>query len=141
MSKQIEHGLKKSLSMRKNLPEFNRPNYWTRSKLSDAWRRPKGIDHKVRHSYKGYPPSVKIGYRTPKKYRGIHPSGLLPVRVQTIEELSLLDPKTNCVILSASLGRKKATEIESAANEKGFVILNGHREEGGEEKDEEGSKK
>ncbi|MEM3857303.1 MAG: eL32 family ribosomal protein [Thermoprotei archaeon] len=129
-SKQTEakgNGVKigKILVKRRSLPSFSRPNHWTRSKLSTSWRRPKGIDHKVRHSYKGYPPQVKVGYRTPRATRGLHPCGLRPAVVSNISELSSLDPSVDCVILSSKLGGRRLQEVQAAAVEKGFTLVNG----------------
>jgi large subunit ribosomal protein L32e len=111
------------VSLRK--PRFPRPYHWTRSKLNAAWRRPKGIDNKLRHAYKGYPATVKVGYRSPRSVRGRHPSGFIPVRVSNAAELNKLDSGINCAVISAKLGAQKFAELEALAIEKGLIVLNG----------------
>ncbi len=117
---------------RSSLPAFPRPYHWVRVKLGDSWRRPKGIDNKLRHAFKGYPATVNIGRRTPKSIRGIHPSGLLPVLVTNQKELVGLDPSVNCIILSSKLGSLRFSQIEAVATERGFLVVNAaQKTEGG----------
>lgn len=106
-------------------PDFPRPYHWVRVRLGDSWRRPKGIDNKLRHAYKGYPPLVSVGYRKPKSIRGLHPSGLVPVHVSSLSELESIDPKTQCVIIAGSVGAQKFALIEAAAIQKGIYVVNG----------------
>jgi large subunit ribosomal protein L32e len=115
--KRIKVGLRK--------PRFSRPYHWTRSKLDAAWRKPKGIDNKLRHAFKGYPATVNVGYRSPRNVRGRHPSGLIPVHVSTASELDKIDGATHCVVISAKLGAQKFAALETLAVEKGVVVLNG----------------
>ncbi|MDG7043343.1 MAG: hypothetical protein JRM98_04415, partial [Nitrososphaerota archaeon] len=46
-------------------PKFLRQESWRYKKLKPNWRKPKGIDNKMRLQEKGWPPLVKVGYRTP----------------------------------------------------------------------------
>ncbi|MFN4046736.1 MAG: eL32 family ribosomal protein, partial [Acidilobaceae archaeon] len=73
----------------KRKPRFMRYLSWEFWKFErrDSWRRPKGNDSKMRLEIKGYPPRVKIGYRTPRALRGLHPSGLKPVVVRSLKDL------------------------------------------------------
>jgi large subunit ribosomal protein L32e len=105
-------------------PDFPRPYHWTRSKLGISWRRPKGIDNKLRHSFKGYPVVVKVGYRTPVSVRGLHPSGKRQVLVQNQKELFALDPKTECAVISSKVGGQKRLSLESLAAERGITVVN-----------------
>lgn len=105
-------------------PSFPRPYHWTRSKLGTSWRRPKGIDNKLRHAFKGYPAVVKVGYRTPTAARGLHPSGKRPVLVQNQRELFALDPKTECGVISSKVGGQKRLSLESLAAERGILVVN-----------------
>jgi len=78
----------------------------------------------MRLQIKGYPPIVKVGYRTPKDIRGLHPSGLEPVRIASVKELEKLNPKKHIVVIASQVGLRKKLEIIRVAKEKGFRVAN-----------------
>jgi large subunit ribosomal protein L32e len=55
-----------------------------------TWRRPKGIDSRVRRQFRGTLPMVSIGYGSNKKTKHLLPSGFLKFRVSNVKELELL---------------------------------------------------
>lgn len=89
----------------------------------DSYRRPKGNDNKMRLEVKGYPPKVKVGYRTMKAIRGLHPSGLKPVVISNAKELDGLDPNAHILYISSSVGLRKRGELIRAAQERGFRVV------------------
>jgi large subunit ribosomal protein L32e len=108
----------------KRKPKFVRPESWRYVRLKPNWRKPKGIDHKVRLSMKGSPPLVKIGYGSPSARRGLHPSGFREVLVQTPSELDLLDPKKQAVRIGGTVGGRKREQIVEKARSQGLKVLN-----------------
>ncbi len=52
-------------SVAESRPAFVRPESWRYVRLHPEWRKPKGLDNKVRKSIKGWPRRVKVGYRGP----------------------------------------------------------------------------
>jgi len=108
----------------KKRPAFIRSLWWKFKKFDEVWRKPKGIDNKIRLKLKGYPPMPSAGYRGPAKVRGLHPSGLRPVVVSCTKDLEGLDPEVHIIYISSSVGRRKRGEIVRRARELRLKIAN-----------------
>lgn len=121
--------VKRRLKLRKRIPKFRRQESWRYDKLSESWRRPKGLDNKMRKEKKGAPPRVKVGYRTPRAIRGVHPSGLRPLIVSNIEQLDELKDRDLIVVISSRVGRKTKRAITDKAASLGLRVANPFREE------------
>ena len=78
----------------------------------------------MRLQVKGWPPLVKVGYRTPKKYRGLHPSGYEEILVHRPEDLEKLNPETHAVRIAGSVGMRKRILIVEEAEKLGLKVLN-----------------
>lgn len=115
---------KRVLRMRKERPKFVRQEAWRYKRLGEKWRRPRGKDSKTRLQKSGWPPLVKVGYRSPRKYRGLHPSGFNEVLVHNISELEGLDPARHAVRLAGSLGARTKLRIYEKAASLGLRVLN-----------------
>jgi large subunit ribosomal protein L32e len=128
---------RKLLKLRKRAkqkkPEFLRSESWRYSKMSESWRRPRGLDHKMRRKIKGWPPMVSTGYKGPKIARGLHPSGLREVLVHNVEEISGVDPTVQAARIAHTVGKKKRALILVEAKKKKIRVLNPGIEEAGEE--------
>lgn len=110
--------------LRLRRPEFMRQESWRYLRLKPNWRRPRGKDSKMRLQIKGWPPLVKIGYRTPREYRGLHPSGYKEALVYRPEDLRGLDPNIHAVRIAGSVGMKKRIMIVEEARKLGLKVLN-----------------
>jgi len=123
-----EVNLKELLKLRESIdekrPEFVRQESWRYKRLNENWRKPKGIDSKMRLSVEGWPKIVKVGYRGPKITRGLHPSGYKDILVHNTDELKGLNPKTDAARLASKLGAKKRAELIEKAKEMGIKVLN-----------------
>ena len=105
-------------------PRFVRQESWRYIRLAENWRKPKGIDNKMRKQVSGVPPIVKVGYRGPKKARGLHPSGYRDRLVHNIRDLEKLDPKSEAARIGHTVGRRKRIDIISKASSLGIKVLN-----------------
>jgi large subunit ribosomal protein L32e len=117
---------KRMAKERSSRPVFLRYLSWRFWKFErrEYWRKPKGNDNKMRLQLKGYPPIVKVGYRTPADIRGLHPSGLKPVVVHSAKELEGLEPGKHIVYIASTVGLRKRLELIKAARERGLPVAN-----------------
>jgi large subunit ribosomal protein L32e len=110
--------------MKKRRPAFKRWESWRLVRVKEAWRKARGIDSKTRRKTKTGIISPSIGYRTPKKVRGLHPSGYDEVRVEQLDDLENLSPKKHAIKIASRLGAKKRLELIEYAQKRNFRILN-----------------
>jgi len=124
----MSEALKRALEIRKEKkekePDFVRQESWRYKRIKESWRRPRGIDSKMRLEVKGWPKRVKVGYRGPKLARGLHPTGKKEVLIHNVKELEALNPKEEVARIASSVGKKKRMEILKKAKELGIKVLN-----------------
>ncbi|MEM1689350.1 MAG: 50S ribosomal protein L32e [Candidatus Hadarchaeales archaeon] len=104
--------------------KFKRQSWWRFKRLDESWRRPRGKDSKMRLQIKGKPPLVSIGYRSPKSERDLHPCGLKEVLVHNLKELEKVDPSTQAIRISSTVGKRLKTQILKVAQERKIKVLN-----------------
>jgi large subunit ribosomal protein L32e len=105
-------------------PKFVRQESWRYDRLSENWRKPKGIDNKMRKQVSGVPALVKIGYRGPRAARGLHPSGYTDNLVFNVNDVTKLDPKKDAARLGHTVGTRKRKQIIAKATSMGIKLLN-----------------
>jgi large subunit ribosomal protein L32e len=119
---------KELLQLRKKIaekrPDFVRQESWRYKKLSSNWRKPKGKDNKMRKQVSGVPPLVKVGYKGPRKSRGLHPSGYKDILVFNTKDLAEIDPRKDAVRIAHGVGNKKRIDIVTEATKLKMKILN-----------------
>ena len=119
-----QKALKLREMLKHKLPDFVRQESWRYKRIKENWRRPRGIDSKMRRKIKGWPKCPEAGYRGPKAARGLHPSGYEEILVYNPDDLDRIDPKTQAARIAHTVGIKKRMEIIAKATSKGIKILN-----------------
>ena len=118
-------------------PTFRRQESWRYKRVSEVWRKPRGVDSKMRKRVKGWPQSANIGYRGPKETRGFHPSGYEEVIVRNADDVYNVNPQARAIRIAHTVGMKKRVEISARARERGIRVLNPVAEKEPEEEEEE----
>jgi len=123
-----ENRLKELVAKRKEIaekrPAFVRQESWRYVRIHPEWRKPKGVDNKVRRQDKGWPALVRVGYRGPGLSRGLHPSGHRERMVYRPNDLDSLVPGTDIARIGGTVGAKKRESILARANELGIRVVN-----------------
>ncbi len=123
-----------AVSKKKRKPQFRADQAHRWKRVSDRWRKLRGIDSYTRQKKKGRIAMVESGYRSPKATRYLHPSLFKEVLVYRPSDLENLDADTHAVRIGASVGARKRQEIIAEADAKLLRVLNpGTTEEIGEE--------
>jgi large subunit ribosomal protein L32e len=118
-------------------PKFVRAESWKYDRFSLSWRKPRGLDNKIRRKIKGWPPGPSMGYKGPKIARFLHPSGYREVMVFNVADLSTVDSNTQAARISHTVGKRKRALIIAEAKNLSIKILNLKVSKETEEKTEE----
>jgi large subunit ribosomal protein L32e len=78
----------------------------------------------MRRQVSGVPPLVKVGYKGPRKSRGLHPSGYNDILIFNVKDLSKINPKIDAVRIAHTVGNKKRIDIVTEATKLKMKILN-----------------
>ncbi|KAF9954380.1 60S ribosomal protein L32 [Modicella reniformis] len=82
--------LKKHTIVKKRITTFKRHQSDRYKTVKESWRKPKGIDNRVRRRFKGQIVMPKIGYGNNKVTRHVSSNGFKKFVVSNIAELNLL---------------------------------------------------
>ncbi|NIQ05681.1 MAG: 50S ribosomal protein L32e [Candidatus Korarchaeota archaeon] len=120
-----ESETKRLLRIRKRTKrKFTRDQAWRFKRVKKSWRRPKGLHNKVKREVKGRRPKVKVGYRSPKAVRFLHPSGKREKRVRKLEDMFNVNPQKEVVRIEGTVGRRKRRTLVEFAQTYGIRVLN-----------------
>merc|ERR1712141_510406 len=95
-------------------------------KVTQAWRKPKGIDNRVRRRFKGQFLMPNIGYGSDNKTKHVCPDGFKKFLVHNVKELEVLmmQNKTFSAEIAHSVSSKKRKEIVERAAQLSIRVTN-----------------
>jgi large subunit ribosomal protein L32e len=119
--------LNKKTIVKKRTKKFARHQsdlFWRIGRSS--WRKPKGIDGRVRRRFKGAIPMPSIGYGSDKQTRNVHPHGFKTVVVNNVKELEMLmmHNRTYAATVAHSVSLKSRREIITRAEQLAIRVTN-----------------
>ncbi|KAE8441778.1 60S ribosomal protein L32, partial [Mollisiaceae sp. DMI_Dod_QoI] len=91
-----------------------------------SWRKPKGIDNRVRRRFKGQMVMPSIGFGSNRKTRHMMPSGHKAFLVNNVRDVDLLlmHNKSFAAEISHAVSSRKRIDIISRAKELGVKVTN-----------------
>ncbi|XP_011621695.1 60S ribosomal protein L32-1-like [Amborella trichopoda] len=101
--------------VKKRVKKFKRPQSDHKISVKENWRRPKGIDSRVRRKFKGVTLMTNIGYGSNKKTRHYLPNGFKKFVVHNANELDLLlmHNKTFCAKIAHNVSTLKRQNVST----------------------------
>ncbi len=122
--KPLKELLEEKKQIKKKLPSFKRQESARRKKLGTKWRKPKGVQSKLRLRRRGKPAMVSIGYKTFSKLRHSNEEGKFPFLISSFSDLNSFDSEKNFAILSSKIGNKKRLQIFEKAKKQKISFSN-----------------
>ncbi|KAH8417542.1 hypothetical protein KR222_001656, partial [Zaprionus bogoriensis] len=94
--------------------------------VQHKWRKPKGIDNRVRRRFKGQYLMPNIGYGSNKRTRHMLPTGFKKFLVHNVRELEvlLMQNRVYCAEIAHGVSSKKRKEIVERAKQLSVRVTN-----------------
>ena len=107
----------------KKFPRFQADRF---KRMNQAWRKPRGIDGRVRRRFKGSTLMPSIGYGSNKKSKHRLRNGFYKFRVQNLTDLEMLlmHNEKYAVEIAHNIGAKKRKEIVERADQLKLHVTN-----------------
>ncbi|KAK4189545.1 putative cytosolic 60S ribosomal protein Rpl32 [Podospora australis] len=112
--------------VKKRTKRFTRHQSDRFMRVDPSWRKPKGIDNRVRRRFKSNLPMPSIGYGSNKKTRHMMPSGHKAFLVSNVRdvELLLMHNKTFAAEIAHNVSSRKRIEIIARAKQLSVKVTN-----------------
>ncbi|XP_015789691.1 60S ribosomal protein L32 [Tetranychus urticae] len=112
--------------VKKRTSRFKRHQSDRYGKIKRNWRKPKGIDNRVRRKFKGQMRMPKIGYGSAKATRHMLPNGFRKVLVHNVKELEMLMMVNRkfCGEIAHSVSSKKRKAIVERSKQLAIRLTN-----------------
>lgn len=106
---------------------FKVPNYGAKNRkgVPERWRKPRGIDSKIRVEKKGHGATPKVGYKNHASVRFARKDGMFEHLVHNENDLlAIHGDKTRVAVLAHDLSRRTRESLQKTADAKGIRIVN-----------------
>lgn len=115
---------KKILKRTKKFTRFEYEDF--NGKLKPNWRRPRGIDCRMRRQYRGNKPLVKCGYGQALKTKYILPNGFKKFLIRNSQDLEILlmNNRVYCGELAHNIGAQTRKRLVLRAAELNVKLTN-----------------
>merc|ERR1712228_618932 len=112
--------------VKKRTKKFTRHQSDRYNKLSRNWRKPKGIDNRVRRRFKGMYVMPNIGFGSAKNTRHMLPTGFRKVLVHNVKELEVLmmQNKKFCAEIAHGVSAPKRRQLVERAQQLAIRVTN-----------------
>merc|ERR1711918_334429 len=112
--------------VKKKTNKFKRHQSDIHARVSESWRRPKGIDSRVRRKFKGKVLMPNIGYGSNKKTRHMMPDGFKKILINNEKDMELLMMynRTYAAEVASSVSRKTREAILERAKVLDIKVTN-----------------
>merc|ERR1712107_236739 len=112
--------------VKKKVTKFKRHQSDLFKRVDESWRRPKGIDSRVRRKFKGKVLMPNIGYGSNKKTRHMLPDGFKKFLINNVSDLELLMMynRTYAAEVASSVSRKTREAILERAKVLDIKVTN-----------------
>ena len=112
--------------VKKRTQRFKRHQSDRFMRVDPSWRKPKGIDNRVRRRFRGTAPMPSIGYGSNKKTKYMMPSGHKAFLVNNVNdvELLLMHNRTFAAAIAHAVSSRKRIDIIARAKQLGVKVTN-----------------
>merc|ERR1711890_34764 len=112
--------------IKKRTKKFIRHQSDRYDKVKQSWRKPKGIDNRVRRKFKGMYLMPNIGYGSAKATKHMMPSGFRKVLIHNVKELEVLmmQNKKYCAEIAHGVSAKNRKVLVERAAQLAIRITN-----------------
>ncbi|MBI4177405.1 MAG: 50S ribosomal protein L32e [Candidatus Aenigmarchaeota archaeon] len=108
--------------------DFRRQEKYAEKRVKNkTWRKPRGINSKMRLREGGKSHAVRIGHGSPAKMKGFHPSGFKEILINNEKQLAMAIKMKNekiAVRIRSTVGGKKRVAMLKVADEAKLKVLN-----------------
>ncbi|MBI4152077.1 hypothetical protein HY495_00065 [Candidatus Woesearchaeota archaeon] len=113
---------------KRRIAKRRKPNFVVKeshfiARVKKRWRLPRGLHSAARQRYRGRPAQPHPGYGSPQEVRGLSREGLIPLRVHTERDFSLLQPGVHGAVIGRSVGSRKKLALLQLAQEKKIQVI------------------